>query len=129
LAAVLVPISIHILKEEEMDTQHSHQYENVKILMDMFDAAKALAALNDVPVEGIVNKAILNHFVSEHKALLDFHHDSGCGIDATLCSNDECLIGMFNNIRKRLMPYETGIKCIVCGESINSDHSEHHTLH
>jgi hypothetical protein len=112
-----------------MTKEDNIEYENVEVLMDMFDAAKALAVLNDVPVEGIVNRAIFNHFVAEHNALLDFHYDSGCGIDVKLCTDDEYLIGLFNNIRKRLMPYETGIKCMICGESINSDHSEHHTLH
>ncbi len=44
-----------------MDTQINPQYENVNVLMEMFDAAKALAALNDVPVEGIVNQIILRN--------------------------------------------------------------------
>jgi hypothetical protein len=61
LAAVLVPYSIHAAKEVEMDTQINPQYENVNVLMEMFDAAKALAALNDVPVEGIVNQIILRN--------------------------------------------------------------------
>lgn len=84
----------------------------VEILPELFDAAKSVAELKNIPVEAVVNRAIINEFRNEHNALIDFHHDCGCGLEADRCEDDSYEIGLFNIIRKRLRPYENGIKCI-----------------
>lgn len=101
----------------------------VEILPELFDAARAIAALNNIPVEAVINRAILSDFRNEHNALIDFHHDCGCGPETEVCEDMNYEIGRFNIIRKKLRPYETGLKCICCGEDITPGPMANTTIH
>lgn len=104
-----------------MSNEDSHK---VEILPEFYEALMVISDFFECPIEGIVQRCILERLIEEHTTFLDFKRRSeltGHSEDFNIYDRH---LTAFDAVRKKLYRYEDGSDCISCDKEICISHDQ-----